>query len=200
VTHLPVLPSEDVSTSLSFLEEIRGGQPGGWDRLAELYEPLVRHWCRQGGMNDADDAWHEVFLAVTAYIGRFERTKHGAFRCWLRAITRSKVADVRRQAARLGAEGGSDAAHRFTNLPARPVPPDADQPEEETGLLYRRAVELLRKDFADRTWRAFWGVVVEARSPADVAADLGLTRNAVFQARARVLLRLREEFRDFLTD
>jgi RNA polymerase sigma-70 factor (ECF subfamily) len=41
-------------------------------------------------------------------------------------------------------------------------------------------------------------VVVDGRPAADAAAELGLTANAVYLARARVLARLRAELGDFL--
>jgi DNA-directed RNA polymerase specialized sigma24 family protein len=56
-----------------------------------------------------------------------------------------------------------------------------------------RALGLIRSEFEDRTWRAFWGVVVEGRPAADVAAALGMSANAVYVARSRILRRLRDE-------
>jgi RNA polymerase sigma-70 factor (ECF subfamily) len=199
VTHITVLPVDEDLTSESLLDGLRAGRPASWRRLIDLYEPLVRRWCRRDGLTegDIDDAWHEVFLTLMDHVGGFERRKAGAFRCWLRTITRRKVIDMRRQAARSGTAAGSD--DRLMCLAAVPSFDWSREDDiESVGVLYRRALELLRKDFAERTWRAFWGVVIEGRSPADVAADLGLTRNAVFQAKARVLNRLREEFEDFI--
>ena len=55
-----------------------------------------------------------------------------------------------------------------------------------------RALQLAKREFAPGTWRAFWGVVVEGRPAGDVAAEVGVTVNAVYLARGRVLRRLRE--------
>jgi RNA polymerase sigma-70 factor, ECF subfamily len=52
--------------------------------------------------------------------------------------------------------------------------------------------------FEDRTWTAFWKVTVENRSPAEVAAELGITANAVRLATSHVLRRLREEMGDLI--
>jgi hypothetical protein len=43
-----------------------------WERLAELYHPLVARWCRRAGLSDADDVRQEVILAVAAGLGAFE--------------------------------------------------------------------------------------------------------------------------------
>jgi RNA polymerase sigma-70 factor (ECF subfamily) len=55
-----------------------------------------------------------------------------------------------------------------------------------------RAVE---GDFAPATWAAFRRQVLDGVPPADVAAELGLSLNAVIMAKRRVVRRLREELR-----
>ena len=72
------------------------------------------------------------------------------------------------------------------------------QREEEERLLFRRAMDLMQAEFEEKTWQAFWQVIVDGRSPADVGGDLGMTANAVYLARGRVLRRLREEFADLI--
>ena len=52
----------------------------------------------------------------------------------------------------------------------------------------------MRRDVQEKTWTAFWRVAVDGERPADVAADLGMSANAVYLARVRILARLREEF------
>jgi RNA polymerase sigma-70 factor (ECF subfamily) len=59
-----------------------------------------------------------------------------------------------------------------------------------------QALEAIRGEFQERTWRAFWGVVVEGRSAADVGADLEMRPGTVRVAKSRVLLRLRRELGD----
>jgi RNA polymerase sigma-70 factor (ECF subfamily) len=57
---------------------------------------------------------------------------------------------------------------------------------------------LLQQDFEERTWRAFWGVVIDGRDPKAVALDLGVSVNVVYLAKSRVLARLRQEFAGLL--
>jgi RNA polymerase sigma-70 factor (ECF subfamily) len=75
---------------------------------------------------------------------------------------------------------------------AEPEESRADPATGSAGLM-RRALELIRRDFEEHTFRAFWQTAVDGRPAADVAADLGLTVDAVYQAKSRVLRRLREE-------
>jgi RNA polymerase sigma-70 factor (ECF subfamily) len=75
-----------------------------------------------------------------------------------------------------------------------------DAAASERALLVRRALELVRPEFQERSWTAAWRVVVEGESPADVATALGLTAGAVYTAKSRVLGRLRELLSDLLGD
>ena len=52
---------------------------------------------------------------------------------------------------------------------------------------------LIRGEFEERTWQAFYRVTVEGQAAKDVAEDLGVTPSAVRLAKSRVLRRLREE-------
>jgi RNA polymerase sigma-70 factor (ECF subfamily) len=61
-----------------------------------------------------------------------------------------------------------------------------------------RGLAQVQAEFEPRTWQAFWMVVVEGRSPADVAAALGISANSVRQAKSRILRRLRAELGDDL--
>ncbi len=45
---------------------------------------------------------------------------------------------------------------------------------------------------------AFWRVAVEDLSPSEVAAEMGISANAVRQAKSRVLRRLKEEMGDLI--
>src|SRR5258706_247430 len=77
---------------------------------------------------------------------------------------------------------------------------DAEDPSE--GDIVRRqlhrALEAIRGEFEERTWKAFWAVQVDNRSTDEVAAELGQTSAAVRKAKYRVLRRLREEMGELL--
>ena len=66
--------------------------------------------------------------------------------------------------------------------------------------LARRALRLMQAEFAPTTWKACWETVVQGRSADDVARELGLSENAVYIARCRVLRRLRQELSGLVED
>ena len=181
-------------TSLSLLDRARHHDEPSWQRLVTLYGPLVEHWCRRGGARpeDAADLAQEVFLAVSQGLERFERRGPGSFRAWVRGITRHKLLDCSRRAERqAAAAGGSTALERLHDIPdPQPV---SDEDADEMSGLYRRALDLIRGEFEERTWQAFWLTAVEGREAPAAAAELGMSPVAVRIARSRVLARLRAE-------
>jgi RNA polymerase sigma-70 factor (ECF subfamily) len=189
------------ATSLSLLERARANDGTAWGRLSALYRPLVRAWCARGGVaaSDADDVTQEVFAAAAASLARFRRDRPGdTFRGWLRAVTRNQVAlHFRRERRQPRGAGGSDALRDLQAVPDT-LAGSNEEEASEVGDLYRRAVELVRGVFEERTWRAFWLTAVEGRPTAAVAAETGVTPAAVRQARSRVLRRLKEEVGDVI--
>jgi RNA polymerase sigma-70 factor (ECF subfamily) len=183
------------------LDRAKARDPEAWRRLIDLYGPLIYHWCRQYQLSPEDraDIFQEVFQAVATHLPRFRKDRPGdTFRGWLLVITTNKVRDhFRKRGRQPQAAGGSDANRRLHDVPDSDTESTVSSaPAQEAGL-FQRALELVRGDFAEATWQAFWRVAVEGQSPADVAADLKMSSvNAVYQAKARVLRRLREELGD----
>jgi RNA polymerase sigma-70 factor (ECF subfamily) len=95
------------------------------------------------------------------------------------------------------AEGGSLAWEKLAGV-ADPLASDEVEERAEVGQLYRRAVERVRGEFEERTWRAFWLTAIEDRSPVDLTDDLGMTPAAIRQAKSRVLRRLKQELGELL--
>jgi RNA polymerase sigma-70 factor (ECF subfamily) len=187
-------------TSRSLLGRVQADEPEAWERLVHLYAPLVLHWCRHSGLQDQDvaDIFQEVFQAVVVYVGGFRKERQGdTFRGWLRRITQNKLRDHFRRLGRDAcATGGSSAQDRFAQLPAPQGGEERISQDEGERHLFARALELIRAEFAARTWEAFWQTAVEGREAKDVAADLGMSPGAVRVAKSRVLHRLREELGD----
>lgn len=187
------------TTSITLLERVRGGDQDAWHRLFKLYGPLVLHWCVRWGVTgaDADDVRQDVFRAVAGGVENFKRDKPGdTFRGWLRVVTRSKLINhVQRQQKHPEAQGGTDAQSKFQQIAERELPEDSP---EDMSALYHRALELVRLEFENSTWQAFWRSAVDGHSPAVIAADMGVTSAAVRKAKSRVLNRLREELGELI--
>ncbi|MBC8117033.1 MAG: sigma-70 family RNA polymerase sigma factor, partial [Candidatus Saccharimonas sp.] len=59
--------------------------------------------------------------------------------------------------------------------------------------LFHFAANIVKQDFTEATWRAFWMTAVDGASGRDVAEQLGLTVAAVYLAKGRVMTRLKEQ-------
>jgi RNA polymerase sigma-70 factor (ECF subfamily) len=193
--------NSDQATSLSLLERARRRDPGAWNRLVELYRPLVLFWCARARLlgPDAEDVSQEVFAAAAQALDRFHRDQPGdTFRGWLRGVTRNQVLMFyRRNQNHPRGEGGSVVLEQLQDV-ADPLGNPDDQEKTEISQLYHRALEQLRGDFEERTWQAFCRTVLDGRSPASLTAELGMTGPAIRQAKARVLRRLKEEVGDLI--
>jgi RNA polymerase sigma-70 factor (ECF subfamily) len=193
------------STSRSLLERIRVADAAAWDRLVQLYAPLVYYWCRRWDLQaqDTADVFQEVFLSVAQHVAGFRKERPGdTFRGWLRVITRNKILDqLRRRGKEACAEGGTDAQIRMADLPAPMKPEDESVAEDQAARsLFLRGLTFIRGEFEPRTWQAFWETAVEGRAAADVAHQLAMTPGAVRVAKSRVLQRLRSELGDLMDD
>ena len=216
------------SISSTLLESVKARRPEAWRRLVDLYGQIVYRWCRKSGLKaeDAADVVQEVFTAVARNVTDFRRENSGdSFTAWLSTITRNKIRDhFRRSTGRPQAPGGTQAQERMQEIPQR-EPSDADSADQEgqshpprrigtvpsadavpsvddlkeaERILSRRAMELVRAEFETRTWEAWWKTAVEGRSAVDVAAEMGMSLSAVYKAKSRVLLRLRQELAGLL--
>lgn len=200
----PATPSATpLATSLTLLERLRAHDGDAWRVMVQLYTPLVYHWAARGGVRgaDAEDVAQEVFRAAAMYMERFRRERPGdSFRGWLRGITRNMVLmHFRRQHRHPQGSGGTDALLRLQDVADTGASTaDDEDPAEELDGLRRRALEIVRSEFEERTWRAFWLTVIEGRAPKDIAAEMGVTATAIRMAKSRVLRRLKEEFGDLI--
>jgi RNA polymerase sigma-70 factor (ECF subfamily) len=190
-------PAEPSSISSTLLERVKANRPEAWARLADLYGPVVYRWCRQAGVtrDDAPDVVQEVFVALALHIDGFRREKPGdSFAAWLRTITQNKVRDhFRSRYGRPAAEGGSAAQQRLQQLAEPSETSAASSPREVQDMVLPIGLDLVRAEFEPRTWEAFRRVAIQRQSPVRVANELGMSLQAVYQAKSRVLRRLRQD-------
>jgi RNA polymerase sigma-70 factor (ECF subfamily) len=179
-------------TSASLLDRVCGGDQDAWRALLVIYEPLLRHWLRAADLHpaDRDDLTQQILTVLVRKLPSFRHTgRAGAFRAWLRSITLHEVSDFRRR--RAGLPGPRDP----DDLDALPSALDdlarAWDEEYERHVL-AGLLALAEPEFTAKAWRAFCQVALEGASPRAVAAELGMTVNAVTLAKSRVLRRLRK--------
>jgi len=193
-------PGEHPTASTALLRGVQQMDGAAWGRLVDTFGGIVYRWCRCSGLrpDDAADVVQEVFVSVARGIDRFERQKPvGSFRSWLATITRNQVrAHFRRQVGREQARGGTGA---MAALEQHAEHLDSTIcPESIRGTIAQRVLESLRKEFEPRTWTAFWMTTVEGRTTAEAAEATGLSAASVYQAKCRILRKLRARLAEVL--
>jgi RNA polymerase sigma-70 factor (ECF subfamily) len=181
------------STFISLLDRLRHpDDQQAWERFVALYTPLLYYWAQRVGLRpqDAGDVVQEVFKTLVEKLHAFRYDPQKSFRGWLREVLRNKCIDRQRDSVPLVDEGVS-------KLPD-PAEPDDFIEQEYRNYIVRRALQLMQTEFKPTTWKACWAFVVEAKPAAVIARELGITEQAVFTAKWRVLRRLREEFQSLL--
>jgi RNA polymerase sigma-70 factor, ECF subfamily len=193
----------DTPTSRSLLQRARDpADSASWRRLTDLYTPLIRRWVRANLAQpaDADDLVQEVLTTLVRELPRFEHNQRpGAFRAWLRSITLNRLREQwnSRRGDRQGT--GDDAMTERLNQLEDPESPLARAWDEEHDRhVAQTLLESIRLEFQPATWLAFQQTVCEGRLAADVAAELGISVNAVLIGKSRVLKRLRQNAGDLL--
>ncbi len=184
-------------TSLSLLDRLRASDQSAWTRMAAAYIPLIRAWLRPRGVQDADidDVTQKALAVVSRKVREYDHNgRPGAFRAWLRAIVVNVLRDHLRAAGRKA--GGDAALLSELEDPASELSRRWDSEHDRHVLA--ALMDAVRDEFAAATWTAFVRTAIGGEAPTAVAAELGLSANAVRIARSRVLARLRREAGEIL--
>lgn len=186
-------------TSQTLLARVRRQDASAWERFVTIYGPLIYRWCRQRGLQptDAADVTQNVFAVLHRKLDRFEaRPENGSFAGWLRTVTSRQIADFFRGRDPRQLPVGGETVDAVV-VDDRNDSVAALAPDDRT-LLIQRTISVLQGEFESRTWDAFWRAAVQRDKPRDIARELGLSVASVWQAKSRVLRRLREELAGML--
>lgn len=166
-----------------------------WDDFVSRFHlPIVR-FARSLGLGDVDaqDVAQETLIAFAeAYrAGQYDRSK-GRLSKWLFGIAYRQALGQRRRGARQAARQGGDPGTGFwATVPDEAAATHSWDREWEQALL-EACLRQVRHEVEPVTLRAFELVIQHARSPAEAAAELGVSIKLVYNAKHRILKRIRE--------
>lgn len=177
-----------VSTSYSLLERSIAGESAAWARLNEIYTPMVYAWVRHCGLQSADarDITQQTFIKVFQGLSTFQRGP-GKFRGWLWTISRNLVRDYAKAKRPSLTVDWETVANEPTNAA------ESDEPPSE---IVERALRYVMQEFDERSQYIAREVIMKGRQATDVAEELGMTPNAVYIAKTRMLKKLRSLLAD----
>jgi RNA polymerase sigma factor (sigma-70 family) len=189
------------TTRSSLLVRIRNGQDHeAWNRFVDVYGPPIYGFARKYGFQDADaaDLMQEVLRAVAGAAERLEYDpQRGSFRGWLFTVVRNKIRNFLASPGReIRGTGGTDAQALLAELPARANEHQKQWDLEYDQRLFTWAAEQVRREFEEKTWKAFWQTAVEGKNAKQVSQHLEISVGAVYIAKSRVLSRLKEQIKE----
>ncbi|MBI4717257.1 MAG: sigma-70 family RNA polymerase sigma factor [Planctomycetes bacterium] len=183
---------DTTSTNLDGLRDY--GNADAWGRLAGRFRQPIVGFALQLGLTaaDAEDVAQETLTAFAdAYRnGGYDPTR-GALSRWLFGIAYRQALKERRLAARQRAGGTGAPSALWAQVPDQHAASESWDQEWEQAIL-GQCLEQVAREVEPATYQAFEMAVTHQRSAADVAATLGMPVKAVYNAKHRVLKRIRE--------
>jgi RNA polymerase sigma-70 factor (ECF subfamily) len=173
-----------------------------WTEFVCAYEPFLAQLVRRQGTPErhVPDVTQQLLFTIARSVdGWRDDGREASFRRWLGRVARNVVLKfLDRERKQVGGLGGTDFLHALHQAPDAAAD-DARRQEYERELILW-AAELVRSDFRETSWRAFWATQVEGREVADVAAELGVSAGSIYMSRSRILARIRVKVLEILEE
>lgn len=160
-----------------------------WAEFCERYEPIIAGFARRQGLapTQIPDLVQQIVTGFFAAQPKFSYDpRSGRFRGYLKACVAHEVQRLRTTATASARREHAAALSGETE--------DESWDAEWESHQLRAAMERVRSSYqGSSTFEAFHRVFVLSEPVERVAADLGLSRDSVYQAKVRVLAKLRLE-------
>ncbi len=169
-----------------------------WADFRVKYAPIIAGFARNLGVatQEADDLIQEVMTGFYAAQPRFTYDPaRGRFRGYLKTCV-VHLLSHRARSGRLVIDG----------RPVEIVDPVDKRVEDAWETSWEReqmlrAIEEVRRHYEDNaTFRAFYRVAIDGKDAADVAAELGMSVESVYQSKSRCTARLRSTMQQLEDD
>jgi RNA polymerase sigma-70 factor (ECF subfamily) len=190
-------------TSTELLQALRDpSNTGAWGLFNQRYQPIILAYARRCGLQpaDAEDVVQEALCEfLRAYqAGRYDRSRGTRLRDWLKGIALNRVREFRRRQALRKERQAPQAESRTDFLQSQPAHDEADAWKQEwRNHMLKTCFRAVWSEFDTKTLRAFEEYALRQQPAEDVARALGMSTNAVYIAKSRVLERMHVLADDF---
>ena len=183
-------------TSLSLLESLKDHEDQlAWQQMHDIYLPLVRKWLIRfnAPTSEVDDLAQTIMSVVIRRLPDFTHAgRTGAFRTWLRTITRNCLLEFwRKNKLTPTATGKTSFQENLDQLSREQSELSQVWNREYEEHVVASLLKSIQSEFRPKTWESFRLFVMEDKSAKQVAGILNVTVNSVFIAKSRVMSRLR---------
>jgi RNA polymerase sigma factor (sigma-70 family) len=171
-----------------------------WRQFCDRYEPMLLAFARRSGFgeHDARDVVQSTLMSFLEGFraGRYESDR-GGLKAWLRGIAANKIKEAYRNLARREAQ----VVDRTTSTAFMNQVPDDRRltdifAEEWERSIMAECLREVRRQVHDTTFQSFRLFVMKNWPAEDVADHLGISRDAVYSNKRRVVSRLRQLARE----
>jgi RNA polymerase sigma-70 factor (ECF subfamily) len=185
-TLLSGLKISSFGTRSSFLDKIRSGNESAWFDFHRRYVKMIHHIGTQRGLSNAecDDLMIEVMLIFWKKMDNFVYDPHrGKFRSYIGRIAELLSLKILRDDRKNPAVELSDEY---------PADIDSTCMDEWNEYLMDRALEDLRASVDTVTYQAFYMLVFQHRTVAEVSAVTRKSANTIYGIRSRCVKKLKK--------
>jgi len=189
------------TTHLSFLDRLRDrANPVAWTEFNNQYRDLLYGYARRRGAShlEAEDVAQEVTMYLFKAMERFEYdAARGRFRGYLRCAVANALSRRQTRKARMEKYVSPESLEALSQGLN-----EKDEEWEHEWRLHqlRQALQSVSSEFESTTLEAFRLHALAGRSVDETANVLGLSKGSVYQAKCRVLKRLKEQIEQFDID
>lgn len=183
--------SVEVTTHISLLVRLHDdSDPTAWREFHDRYADLLRGFARRRGLQaaDCDDVVQEVLVSLGKALPNFEYDPtRGKFRSYLKTVTIRAIYKKSRQKPRNAQLENIEEATRAASSDT-----DVDDAWEAEWREYhvRQALKVLSPELNPKDRQAFQLYAVDGQAIEEVAERLEMSRDAIYQAKSRILRRL----------
>lgn len=174
------------------------GDQTAWPEFVTILVPAMTAWIRRLPIrlqhDETEELIQNMLVELWQMLPGFRYDESRSFRRLLQKMLQDRSIDLLRRRYR----------QRGESLENAPAPEHFDFPtlehEEVRSQMLNQILEIVRTEFSETTWRAFWEHCVQGRSPRDIGEELSISPGTVYVAKQRVLTLLRSRFGEFLPD
>ena len=183
-------------TTTQILDDLKfSDNAAAWKTFTDHFYPVIFGFARKMGLSstDAEDVAQETIIQFLRLYraDRFQREK-GHLSHWIFGVARNVIRDfVRKKPREYGVQNHPDQTSFWARVPDEKTILRTWQTQWQREIL-NRCLSRAHREVDEKTFRAFEMYAIAQQPVNAVCKELGMTPNAVYIAKNRVLTKMRE--------
>lgn len=188
-------------TTTQILEDLKSSNDAlAWNSFRDHFYPVVVNFAKRLGLSStyAEDAAQETMLSFLKAFrdGRYNREK-GQLGSWVFGVARRVILNFRKRLPREYVIADNSTGTSFWDMIADANAVKHTWETEWRRMVLERCLQQVRREFDSKVFKAFELYALSEKSVAEVVHTLGMSRNAIYITKSRVLSRLRQLLTEF---